>query len=97
MNTKKKVIAATLVTLVLMGCGRKTVADNVAVFNPDLQLEYCVEQAVKTLKVIPETDSLPRSIIPGTNRWRYTDYKDWTSGFWPGTLWYMYELSLIHI
>jgi unsaturated chondroitin disaccharide hydrolase len=93
MNTKKKVIAATLVTLVLMGCGRKTVADNVAVFNPDLQLEYCAEQAVKTLKVIPETDSLPRSIIPSTNRWRYTDYKDWTSGFWPGTLWYMYEFT----
>lgn len=64
--------------------------------KPDVnkQLNYCLEQAAKTLKVIP-TDSvnLPRSIPANSTQWKYVNYKDWCSGFWPGILWDLYQYS----
>lgn len=58
------------------------------------RIKYCLRQAAKTFKNIP-TDSvnLPRSIPAGSSRWKYTSYKDWCSGFWPGILWNLYEFS----
>jgi unsaturated chondroitin disaccharide hydrolase len=32
-------------------------------------------------------------VQPNEKAWRVVDYKDWTSGFWPGELWYLYEFS----
>lgn len=56
------------------------------------QLRYCSMQITKTLKLIPEIkDNIPRSIIPGTDEWRFVGYQDWCSGFWPGILWYDYQ------
>ncbi|WP_207531778.1 glycoside hydrolase family 88 protein [Desertivirga arenae] len=59
------------------------------------QFNYLEEQADKTLKSIPsDTETaIPRSISSGMKEWRYVTYKDWTSGFWPGTLWYLYEAT----
>ncbi|MGS2762187.1 glycoside hydrolase family 88 protein [Sinomicrobium sp. M5D2P9] len=62
-------------------------------WEPDRQLGYCEEQAVKTLERIPGADKLPRNIPPGTDEWRFVEYEDWTSGFWPGILWYLYEYT----
>lgn len=61
-------------------------------FSVENNLDYCQRQALRTLKLIPEGETnIPRSILPGTDRWRFVDYKDWCSGFWPGLLWYSYE------
>lgn len=63
-----------------------------AQLKPAQAIAYCAAQANKTLKDIPSTQpDIPRNIIPGTANWRYVEYKDWCSGFWPGTLWYLYE------
>lgn len=63
-----------------------------AQFKPAENIVYCAKQASKTLSNIPITQpNIPRNIVPGTSKWRYVDYKDWCSGFWPGTLWYLYE------
>lgn len=56
-------------------------------------LDYCEEQAGKTLKGLPAADSFPRSIEHNSHHWKYVNYKDWTSGFWPGICWYLYEFS----
>ncbi|OIN57295.1 glycoside hydrolase family 88 protein [Arsenicibacter rosenii] len=62
--------------------------------NVDAQLNYCVGQATKTVASLPETPpNLPRNILPGKTNWNYIRYTDWTSGFWPGTLWYLYEFT----
>lgn len=62
--------------------------------NVDQALTYCVAQATKTSATLPETaPNLPRNILNGKTQWKYIDYKDWTSGFWPGTLWYVYEYT----
>ena len=54
-------------------------------------MEYCVAQANKTLALIPEPDVVPRNVDNGDDDWRFVKYGDWTSGFWPGILWYLYE------
>ena len=62
-------------------------------FSVNRSLDYCVEQAFKTLQMIPNDSSIPRNIAKGEKDWRFVDYEDWTSGFWPGILWYLYEYT----
>jgi unsaturated chondroitin disaccharide hydrolase len=42
---------------------------------------------------IQDYDKIPRSISSGKRDWTYVPYRDWTSGFWPGILWYVYEYT----
>ncbi|MGC4235758.1 MAG: glycoside hydrolase family 88 protein [Niabella sp.] len=64
-----------------------------AALDVDRELDYCLQQVSKTLQTIPTDRSLPRCIADGQKEWRYVDYRDWTSGFWPGILWYSYEFG----
>jgi len=56
------------------------------------EIDYCARQAALTLKNIPMNSSanLPRNIANGSSKWKYVDYNDWCSGFWPGILWELY-------
>lgn len=74
--------------LVMMSCGS-------AKFIKEKHFSYLESQASKTLQSIPATgDSIiPRNVNKGLTKWRYVPYQDWTSGFWPGTLWYLYEAT----
>ena len=80
------------VTFILLALGKVGAQDN---FSVDRQLDYCVAQIRKTVRTdtISTGVNIPRSIENGQSEWRYVDYKDWTSGFWPGVLWYGYEYS----
>lgn len=55
------------------------------------QLSYCDIQVKKTLGKIKGSGLLPRCIDTNATDWYKTDIYDWTSGFWPGILWYDYE------
>lgn len=69
-------------------------ACNIPHVNTDKELSYCVTQASKTLQAIPNDSlNIPRSIDKGKTAWHYVNYKDWTSGFWPGILWFAYEYT----
>ena len=64
------------------------------VFNPSENLDYCLAQASKTLQTIPPEDSLlPRNIDRDKTEWHFVPGTDWTSGFWPGILWLLYEYT----
>jgi len=61
-------------------------------FLPDAAVRYCAQQASKTLEETPADSAvnLPRNIDKGKTQWRYVNYHDWCSGFWPGILWNLY-------
>lgn len=59
----------------------------------DQQLTYCNRQIFRTLSQLPNDSVLPRSIGQGADKWQTTNVYDWTSGFWPGILWYNYEYT----
>lgn len=62
-------------------------------FDVDKNIGYCVEQVTKTAGSLNNYDSIPRSIANGHTEWKFVNYKDWCSGFWPGILWYTYEFT----
>lgn len=89
MNLKSIAHIVTTAVILLAACTNKT--DNV---NLSSDLDYCVRQAGKTIQTLPADSSLiPRSIPNGKTEWRLVNYRDWTSGFWPGILWYAYEYT----
>ncbi|MDO7846254.1 glycoside hydrolase family 88 protein [Hymenobacter sp. M29] len=55
------------------------------------ELAYCAAQARKTVDQKSNYTRQPRRIGAGKAQWEYVSREDWTSGFWPGTLWYVYE------
>ena len=57
------------------------------------ELAYCNRQIHKTLKAIGTSSKLPRAIEAGKSSWNMVSPHDWTSGFFPGVLWYDYEYS----
>jgi len=59
----------------------------------DASLDYCVAQATKTLKITTDYTHMPNSIDAGSYEWHFTRPGSWTSGFWPGILWYLYEYT----
>ncbi|MFI1743259.1 glycoside hydrolase family 88 protein [Thalassobellus sediminis] len=91
MNIKLKFLGVIFLAIFISGCNTsKSQTNN---FNVDKQLEYCVDQSSKALKLISSEGNIPRNIAPNSKDWRYVDYKDWTSGFWSGELWYLYEFT----
>ncbi|HKO78645.1 MAG TPA: glycoside hydrolase family 88 protein [Flavobacterium sp.] len=76
-----------------VNCSYAQHTDNKNSFDIKKQFDYCEAQASKTLTEIPDNGTLPRSIPTGSKEWKFIDYKDWTSGFWPGELWYLYEVT----
>jgi len=75
---------------ILVSCGGSQKAGT---FDYNKSLDYCLSQAQKTAALLHDSTLIPRSIANGKTGWRLVSYRDWTSGFWPGILWYTYEYS----
>jgi len=61
-------------------------------------LDYCASQTQRTLTQLKGDSAIdytmmPRNILKGSNTWscRKATKEEWTSGFWPGVLWYDFE------
>jgi len=90
---KLQILGGLFVTLLMVNCGKKKEAKLETGFDVDAQLSYCVQQASDALKLVKNEGDIPRNIAPNSKDWRYVQYIDWTSGFWPGELWYLYEFN----
>jgi unsaturated chondroitin disaccharide hydrolase len=81
---------------VLLFCGCSTNHDDKS-FDVDKALKYCSGQTNRTLKELEPIDytMMPRNIMDSLNTWscRKASKEEWTSGFWPGVLWYDYEAT----
>ncbi|MGY5355901.1 glycoside hydrolase family 88 protein [Wenyingzhuangia sp. IMCC45467] len=94
MRFKLQILGSILGVLLMVGCETKPAKTKFdETFDVDAQLTYSVNQATKALKLVTGKGDIPRNIAPDSKEWRYVDYKDWTSGFWPGELWYLYEYT----
>lgn len=65
------------------------------VMDVEPSLGYCEKQILRSLPLLCESNKMPRNILPDkpSETWNCTSIYDWTSGFWPGILWYMYEYN----
>ena len=68
--------------------------------NADEALDYCATQVNRTLDELNSGSGIdytmmPRNIMDSLTVWhtRKTTKEEWTSGFWPGVLWYDYEYT----
>lgn len=57
------------------------------------ELTYCTQQVKKSFPFLTDSTKLPRNIKAESKNWDCTSIYDWTSGFWPGILWYVYEYT----
>ncbi|WP_239063548.1 glycoside hydrolase family 88 protein [Bacteroides sp. 51] len=58
----------------------------------DQNIEFADTQMRNLLSAVGDSEKLPRSVLP-SGELDMVDIEDWTSGFFPGVLWYMYELT----
>ena len=86
---KREYIILVLVLSILSSCSG-TKKD---FFDTKPELDYCREQVQRTLNEIGDTTLLPINILDSLSHWKLSSIDAWTSGFWPGTLWYAYEYT----
>lgn len=85
-----KLICATAVAVVLFSAGCKNTARNFIKENTlfaEAQTEIMLQKAG-----VPDGKNYPRT-LKNDGTLRVTGMYEWTSGFFPGSLWYLYELT----
>ncbi len=84
---KRILTLTTVLIVVISSCRRKEC------IQPDHWLQMANQKILRTLQHLPDTALMPRMIPKGSNQWKTVGIYDWTSGFWPGILWYMAEFT----
>lgn len=94
MNRKLNYVVGLLAVFALsVSCITNNKKENNGAFNANEMLDYCVEKTKKSIAKLSYADSLPRNIYNNQTEWNKVGVSDWTSGFWPGVLWYAYDVT----
>lgn len=95
MDLFKGTLVAFACATMLVGCEskKKETSSSKIIVNTENVLDLSVNKVKTTLESLKAIDSFPRNITPGNKEWNLVGVKDWCAGFWPGVLWYAYELS----
>lgn len=56
-------------------------------------LPFAEQQVQRMIGVMEESGKILSPRTTNKGKIRYTSFQDWTSGFFPGSLWYLYELT----
>lgn len=81
------------ISMLILSISCNTYQNKPEVVDIHKMLDYCIEKAKITANSYTEFDSIPRNINSHQVKWNTVNIHDWTSGFWPGILWYAYEAS----
>jgi len=86
---KSNLVYSCLLLLAVYGCQQKDKEEGI-----DEELQFAVQQTQHMLDTLQylQHDRLPKS-VDKQGVMTQSDIYDWTSGFFPGTLWYLYEFS----
>ena len=87
-----KLLTCFFILLVNCSCNRKPSVDELPAFITK-QLDLAVEQYRQMSRSLDGIDSLPRTFDQQTGQLVTCGTEWWTSGFFPGSLWYLYEYS----
>lgn len=82
-------ITLNILLLQLISCANTTVTKKN--FDVNAAIENAVNKTRKTIEQLGDTVLYPRAVVNNSNQWSLVENNDWTSGFWPGILWYAYE------
>ena len=52
------------------------------------RMDACMDKIIHTLEYVQDSVSGPRNVPSGERRWKLAPVTEWTSGYWPGILWY---------
>lgn len=86
---KISVVLFTLIfSFVNQSCSKK---DNH--LNIEEMMSFALKQVSNTLDGQQDFDQIPRHIPQGQQSWETQKYHTWTSGFWPGILWLIYDYT----
>ncbi|MCF8361825.1 MAG: glycoside hydrolase family 88 protein [Prolixibacteraceae bacterium] len=80
---------ALLPLLCFLGCSY-SVKNNL---DAQQQLGVCSEIVLSAVDDLEVNEGFPRAVKEGDYAWTCTGHTAWTSGFFPGLLWYLYEHS----
>lgn len=72
--------------------GTVVINSNAPVTTPELSnlFQFAALQLSNTVRLMANTNTYPRS-TPTNGSWNTVNNSDWTCGFFPGCLWYLYE------
>lgn len=88
MKLYKQLLAVLLINLLSLSCSTESKEE----LNPDAQIEKMGKQLQPLLATALEQQRIPRTVHEGKLKFAGQRF-DWTEGFFPGTCWYMYELT----
>ncbi|TKG92908.1 glucuronyl hydrolase [Puteibacter caeruleilacunae] len=93
MNIKRTIFLSLLLTNTLIVSANKGSSSKEKIsFKFDKVISFAEQQYTKACSTLDITKGMPRNAhADGT--WRQTGIRDWVSGFFPGSLWYIYELT----
>jgi unsaturated chondroitin disaccharide hydrolase len=89
----KKNLQQIFIILLLTAFGCNTSKPTITSFDTEPQLHHFTEKVKQTLSHMDVLSGFPRSVHQGDSIWSTTAYGGWTSGFYPGILWYLFEYS----
>jgi len=59
----------------------------------DQQINFAAAQSTRLLKIAEAADKIPRTLdAEGNMHWTHKNF-DWTEGFYPGSSWYLFEMT----
>ncbi len=86
-------ISITLVFAFFISTVYQSCSGNEKQLDIDQIMSFAVEQVSSAKQSQQDFDQIPRNIPEGKQSWETQHYHTWTSGFWPGILWLMYDYT----
>lgn len=86
----RKKIFTIIAPVLLIACSPSTEKH---CLDTDKYLEIAITKYQRALTQIKDTSLIPRAIPPGEKKWETTEIYSWTSGFFPGILWFLYDYT----
>lgn len=86
-----KSLVMSVFVLALISCGTGTKEENNFIRE---NIDFAVDQVGREIKVIEASDKFLNPVtLKQDGSVYYCSYADWRSGFFPGSVWYLYELT----